>query len=260
MQQNDAFRIFGDVQVRGKGVSLKKYKEHLAVLDEARQRLISLSDDGYKLEEGSLDIVPGEGPIETEPPDYVVRKGDVVDFIFLLEASEKGSVEKEFWERITGNLFSKPVTGLILCWPKESWIACAIDLYALRKYADSLGPVINLEKEGFFELADCIRDFYGQQFVDWEPGVVPGTRPSQPSAWSALPEQLAQALAESFRRMKSSRFQIPEKVAAQHSLGEKDLEVIARSLVRMLSAREVEAKDIEEFRNLFRKFQAPRND
>jgi hypothetical protein len=260
MQQNEAFRIFGDVQVRGKGVSLKKYKEHLAVLDEARQRLLSLSNEGYKLEEGSLDIVLGEGPIETEPPDYAVRKGDVVDFIFLLEESERARVEKEFWERITGNLFSKPVTGLILCWPRESWMACAIDLYGLRKYSDSQGPAINLEKESFLELGDCIRDFYSQQFVDWKPGAVPGTRRSQPSAWSALPEQLLQALAESFRRMKSSRFQIPEKVAAQDSLGDKDLEVISRSLVRMLSAREVDTKDIEEFRNLFRKFQAPRND
>ncbi|MGC9997014.1 MAG: hypothetical protein ABSE79_16980 [Terriglobia bacterium] len=260
MTQRQASRIFEDLQVRGRGISLKSYKEHLALLEEARERLLKLTGEGYNLEDGSLDIIPGEGPIEIEPPDYVVRKGDVVDFIFLLEGSERAAVGKDYWERITGNLFSKPVTGLILCWPRDLWTACAIDLYALRKYADSQGPAIKLEKESFFELADCVRDFYAQQFVDWKPGMIPSTKPSQPSAWSALPEQLAKALAESFRRMKASRFQIPEKVAAQEGLGEKDLEVITRSLVRMLSARQVESRDVEEFRNLFRKFQAPRND
>jgi len=260
MPQKEAFRIFEDLQVRGMGVSLKSYKEHLAVLGEARERLLRLTGEGYNLEDGSLDILPSEGPIETEPPDYVVRRGDVVDFIFLLEGSERARVEKEFWKRITGNLFIKPVTGLILCWPKESWMACAVDLYALRRYADSQEPVINLEKERFIELAGCIRDFYDQQFVDWKPGMIPGTKPSQPSAWSALSEQLAQGLGESFRTMKSSRFQIPEKVAAQTSLGDKDLEAITRSLVRMLSARDVETSDIEGFRDLFRKLQAPSHD
>jgi hypothetical protein len=139
-------------------------------------------------------------------------------------------------------------------------MACAIDLFAVRKYVDSQGPVINLEKENFLELADCIRDFYSQQFVDWKPAEGLRHGLTQPSPWSSLPDKLEQALIDSFHRMKASKFQIPEKIAAQVSLDEKDVEVVARSLARILSAREVGTEELEEFRSLFRRLQVTRND
>ena len=260
MPEDPTFRIFEDVKVQGKGVSLARYKEHLTFLGEARERLVKLIQEGFSVEEGPLDVVATDGPIETRPPDYVVRKGDITDFVFLLEESEKLTVEEELWVKITNNLFSKPVTGVILCWPRESWVACAIDLYAMRKYGDSRGPSINLGQENFSDLAACIRDFYSQQFVDWKPteGLRRGLAP--PGAWSSLPEKVEEALLDNFHRMKASRFQIPEKIAAQASLDERDMEAVARNVARILSAREVGTEEIDEFRGLFRRLQARRND
>lgn len=259
MTREAGARIFDEVRIRGRNVSLRAYKRRLAILEECKEKLLTLTPDGFVLEEGFFEIVMGNAAPDSEPPDLVVRKQDLISLVYVLEDENRGHLERELWVSITNNLLRKGVAAIFLCWPNAGWMSCAVDLYTFKKYADVSERVVNLGSESFSELTLCIRDFYSQQFLDWN---VPDTLQERVSRGSIAVASRAveQIVQKHFQDLKDAQLRIPAKIQAQSSLQLRDLIPIVNFLTEILSSKEIKRGQVDALRALIERVGRVGND
>lgn len=244
------------LKVLDKTVSLREFKNRQVALDKARNLLSNLSEEGFIVEEGFLEIISPEGEklgdYIREIPDFIIHKEDIKFSVFIDIEKDKYLIDRDKWKKISANFDEKAITSIILSWAKKDLKSCALDSFSIRKYAEVSDKEINFKGESFSLLSECIKEFYNMQFIEWE---IPEKMEQLVTheIQISLQEMLSKYFQSYFSQLKKVKFIIPEKIQAQSLIKEHEFKKILDFFFELLSKEELEIADNRKIDNFIKK-------
>ncbi len=257
----DPFSLFLDeVKVHNSTISLKDFKDKLIALDKVRLSLFNLQKEGFIVEEGTTEIYSisedKEKELLYEIPDFIVYKDDVRFMVFLEINKDIYTLDQDRWNKISSNLIKEPtIAAVTLCWIKKDLNSCCLDSFSIKKYFRENQNEISFEQESFNILPEKIKEFYNDQFIDWDfPENL--TISIRKIKSLSLRQLLEENLYLAFKQFKKIRYRIPEKIKAQSLINKKSFKDFLNFLNTLIIKEKIDStilETIDEFMKLYKK-------
>jgi len=242
-------RFLEEMKVHNSTISLKEFKDKLIALDKVRLSLFNLQKEGFIVEEGTTEIYSvsedEQKELLYEIPDFIVYKDDIRFMVFLEVNKDSYTLDRDRWNKISSNLIKEPtIAAVTLCWIKKDLNSCCLDSFSIKKYFRENQNEISFEQESFNILPKKIREFYNDQFIDWDFSDNLTFSIEKIKSLS-LKQLLEDNLYLAFKKLKDTGYRIPEKIRAQSLINKKNFEDLINFLNTLISKNKIDSTILE---------------